>query len=221
MPLYPAILQPEQGPQPMRLTKVEQKKLRTQRRNQREKERQEMVKQGLLEPPAPKVKITNLMRVLGEQAVMDPTQIEAEVRRQMKLRQEAHEDRNLATKLTTEERREKKLRKLFGRLPLGQAMFVVSPLREMISLAPWSLLLPSASAWPLLSPEGAKPRPRAIRIRRRIETKGFGGGWGRGQQYPGHAGGAVQDQGFVEQAQPVQSGHQRTGTLSSLMENPL
>jgi U4/U6 small nuclear ribonucleoprotein PRP3 len=98
----------------MRLTKAEQKKLRTQRRNQREKERQEMVKQGLLEPPPPKVKITNLMRVLGEQAVMDPTQIEAEVRRQMKERQEAHEDRNLATKLTTEERREKKLKKLFG-----------------------------------------------------------------------------------------------------------
>jgi hypothetical protein len=114
IPLYAPIQMPEQGAQPMRLTKAEQKKLRTQRRNQREKERQEMVKQGLLEPPKPKVKISNLMRVLGEQAVMDPTQIEAEVRRQMKERQEAHEDRNLATKLTTEERREKKLKKLFG-----------------------------------------------------------------------------------------------------------
>jgi hypothetical protein len=36
-------------------------------------------RQGLLEPPKPKVKISNLMRVLGEQAVMDPTAIEQEV----------------------------------------------------------------------------------------------------------------------------------------------
>jgi hypothetical protein len=37
-------------------------------------------RQGLLEPPKPKVKISNLMRVLGEQAVLDPTAIEQEVR---------------------------------------------------------------------------------------------------------------------------------------------
>ena len=37
-------------------------------------------RQGLLEPPKPKVKISNLMRVLGEQATLDPTAIEQEVR---------------------------------------------------------------------------------------------------------------------------------------------
>lgn len=37
-------------------------------------------RQGLLEPPKPKVKISNLMRVLGEEAVLDPTAIEQEVR---------------------------------------------------------------------------------------------------------------------------------------------
>jgi hypothetical protein len=36
-------------------------------------------RQGLLEPPKPKVKISNLMRVLGEEAVLDPTAIEQEV----------------------------------------------------------------------------------------------------------------------------------------------
>lgn len=36
-------------------------------------------RQGLLEPPKPKVKISNLMRVLGEEATLDPTAIEQEV----------------------------------------------------------------------------------------------------------------------------------------------
>lgn len=36
-------------------------------------------RQGLLEAPKPKVKISNLMRVLGEQATLDPTAIEQEV----------------------------------------------------------------------------------------------------------------------------------------------
>lgn len=39
-----------------------------------------MVRQGLLEPPKPKVKISNLMRVLTDQAAADPTAIEMEVR---------------------------------------------------------------------------------------------------------------------------------------------
>lgn len=36
-------------------------------------------RQGLLEPPKPKVKITNLPRVMGVEAAADPTAIEAEV----------------------------------------------------------------------------------------------------------------------------------------------
>ena len=100
-------------PQPLPLTKVEQKKLRTQRRVAREQEKQEMIRQGLLEPPKPKVKISNLMRVLTDSAVRDPTAIEKEVRAQMAERAEAHEDRNLARALTPAERKEKKLRKMF------------------------------------------------------------------------------------------------------------
>ena len=72
-----------------------------------------MIRQGLLEPPKPKVKISNLMRVLTDEATADPTAIEKEVRKQMEERASAHEDRNLARQLTPAERREKKIRKLF------------------------------------------------------------------------------------------------------------
>ena len=104
---------PAPAPQPLKLTKAEQKKLRTQRRVAREQEKQEMIRQGLLEPPKPKVKISNLMRVLTDTAAADPTAIEKEVRAQMAERAEAHEDRNLARALTPAERKEKKLRKMF------------------------------------------------------------------------------------------------------------
>ena len=58
----------------------EGKKLRKQRREEREKEKQELIRQGLLEPPPPKIKLSNMMRVLGTQAVADPTALEAQVR---------------------------------------------------------------------------------------------------------------------------------------------
>ncbi|KAL9259375.1 RDM16-like protein [Drosera capensis] len=100
-------------PQPLKLTKKEQKKLRTQRRLAKEKERQEMIRQGLLEPPKPKVKMSNLMRVLGSEATQDPTRLEMEIRAAAAEREQAHVDRNIARKLTPAERREQKERKLF------------------------------------------------------------------------------------------------------------
>ncbi|KAK2979306.1 hypothetical protein RJ640_013270 [Escallonia rubra] len=100
-------------PQPLKLTKKEQKKLRTQRRLAREKDRQEMIKQGLIEPPKPKVKMSNLMKVLGSEATQDPTKLEMEIRSAAAEREQAHVDRNIARKLTPSEKREKKERKLF------------------------------------------------------------------------------------------------------------
>ncbi|KAJ0643063.1 putative U4/U6 small nuclear ribonucleoprotein Prp3 [Helianthus annuus] len=100
-------------PQPLKLTQKERKKLRTQRRLATEKNRQEMIRQGLLEPPKPKVKMSNLMRVLGSEAVQDPTRLEIEIRSAAAEREQAHVDRNIARKLTPAERREKKERKLF------------------------------------------------------------------------------------------------------------
>ncbi|KAL4522820.1 hypothetical protein Ndes2526B_g00850 [Nannochloris sp. 'desiccata'] len=113
--LDPPAEAPPPPPQPLKLTKQELKKMRTQRRVAREQEKQELIRQGLLEPPKPKVKISNLMRVLGSEATADPTAIEAEVRRQTAERAAAHEDRNLARMLTPAERREKKLNKLLDK----------------------------------------------------------------------------------------------------------
>ncbi|CAA2960985.1 protein RDM16-like isoform X2 [Olea europaea var. sylvestris] len=100
-------------PQPLKLTKKEQKKLRTQRRLAREKERQEMIRLGVVEPPKPKVKMSNLMKVLGSEATQDPTKLEMEIKSAAAEREQAHIDRNVARKLTPAERREKKERKLF------------------------------------------------------------------------------------------------------------
>lgn len=94
------------------LTKKEQKKLRRQTRREGQKEVQEKVRLGLMPPPEPKVRISNLMRVLGTEAVQDPTKVEAHVRAQMAKRQKVHEDANAARKLTAEQRKEKKVKKL-------------------------------------------------------------------------------------------------------------
>ena len=74
----------------------------------------ELIRQGLLPPPEPKVRLANLARVLGAASVADPTAVEAEVRRAAASRAAAHEDRNLAAALTPAERRAKKLAKLLG-----------------------------------------------------------------------------------------------------------
>ena len=53
-----------------------------------------------------------MMRVLHDQAIADPSAVERKVREQIAQREKNHEMRNLARKLTPEERREKKLRKI-------------------------------------------------------------------------------------------------------------
>ncbi|KAF8397575.1 hypothetical protein HHK36_016495 [Tetracentron sinense] len=113
LPIEPPAEPTPPPPQPLKLTKKEQKKLRTQRRLAKEKDRQEMIRQGLIEPPKAKVKMSNLMKVLGSEATQDPTRLEMEIRSAAAEREQAHVDRNIARKLTPAERREKKERKLF------------------------------------------------------------------------------------------------------------
>lgn len=104
---------------PVCLTKTEKKKLRRQNRRERWKDQQEQIRLGLIDPPEPKLRISNLMRVLGTEAVQDPTKIEAHVREQMAKRQKLHEDTNNARKLTAEQKREKKIRKIKEDVSLG------------------------------------------------------------------------------------------------------
>ncbi len=109
---HPVLLEPPQdknapAPKPMYLTKTEQAKLRRQRRMADHKEQQTKIRLGLEPPPPPKVKKSNLMRVLGEQAVKDPTAVEARVNREIAERAAAHNAANEERKLTKEQRAQK------------------------------------------------------------------------------------------------------------------
>ncbi|XP_050411583.1 U4/U6 small nuclear ribonucleoprotein Prp3 [Patella vulgata] len=104
---------------PVYLTKKEREKLRRQNRTEGQKEITEKIRLGLMPPPEPKVRMANLMRVLGQEAVQDPTKIEAHVRAQMAKREKAHEEANAARKLTAEQRREKKMKKIKEDTSLG------------------------------------------------------------------------------------------------------
>lgn len=77
------------------------------RRAEALRDHQDRVKMGLLPPDPPKVKLTNMMRVLTQEAVADPTKIEARVRREMNARQAGHDKMNAERKLTHEQRRQK------------------------------------------------------------------------------------------------------------------
>lgn len=59
------------------------------------------------------------MRVLGNEAVQDPTKMESHVRAQMAKRQKAHEEANASRRLNPEQRRDKKIRKLQEDTSLG------------------------------------------------------------------------------------------------------
>lgn len=109
---HPVLIEPPQeknnpAPKPMYLTSKEQAKLRRQRRMADLKEVQAKVRLGLEPPPPPKVKKGNLMRVLGEEAVKDPTAVEARVNREIAERKQNHDQANADRKLTKEERHEK------------------------------------------------------------------------------------------------------------------
>ena len=95
------------APKPMMLTPKEMKKVRRQRRMEDMKEQQAKIRLGLIPPPPPKVKKSNMMRVFGEQAVQDPTAVEARVNREIAERQANHEKSNEERRLTKEQRAEK------------------------------------------------------------------------------------------------------------------
>lgn len=109
---HPVLLEPPQeknmpAPKPMFLTAKEQAKLRRQRRMADLKEQQAKIRLGLEPAPPPKVKKGNLMRVLGEEAVKDPTAVEARVNREIEERHQKHMNTNEERKLTKEQRHEK------------------------------------------------------------------------------------------------------------------
>lgn len=109
---HPVALEPPQdrhapAAKPLYLTSKEQAKLRRQRRMADLKEMQAKIRLGLVPAPPPKVKKGNLMRVLGDVAVKDPTAVEQRVNREIAERHQTHVTANEERKLTKEQRHEK------------------------------------------------------------------------------------------------------------------
>jgi U4/U6 small nuclear ribonucleoprotein PRP3 len=92
---------------PMYLTTKEQQKLRRMRRAADLKEHQAKIRLGLEPPPPPKVKRGNMMRVMGEQAIADPTAVEMLVESQIQQRHDDHVTSNQERKLTKEQQHAK------------------------------------------------------------------------------------------------------------------
>ncbi|KAF7500107.1 hypothetical protein DV113_001831 [Geotrichum candidum] len=94
------------------LTKKEMKRLRKNTRAEKHKEKQDRIRLGLDPAPPPKIKLSNLMSVLTNEAIKDPTQVELKVKRDIAQRAEDHNTMNQERKLTAEQRHEKIQKKL-------------------------------------------------------------------------------------------------------------
>lgn len=86
------------------LTPEERRRKRRNERQMRHKEKQDRIKLGLDLPPAPKVKLANLMNVLTDEAIKDPTAVERRVRREIKDRYDKHMAENEARKPSKEQK---------------------------------------------------------------------------------------------------------------------
>ena len=96
----------------LRRTKEERRKARKQARAEKREELRMLLKLGVVKPPDPKLKLSNFMRVLQQEAYLDPTAAERRAREQMEGRHEAHMAANEARRVTPAEKREKKRQKL-------------------------------------------------------------------------------------------------------------
>ena len=105
VPIQPPHVKPQQPVLPtLYLTKRERKRQRKLRRQEKQRELQDLQAAGLVPPPEPRLTLSNFIRVLGDQAWIDPSQMEQRVMEQIQARQRAHLERNAATKLTKAQR---------------------------------------------------------------------------------------------------------------------
>mmetsp|Transcript_19918 Transcript_19918/g.39464 ORF Transcript_19918/g.39464 Transcript_19918/m.39464 type:complete len:547 (+) Transcript_19918:22-1662(+) len=100
------------APMAIMLTAKERKKIKRITKKEKQKEEQDKIRLGLMAPPEPKMRLSNFMRVLGNESIMEPSQMEQKVRAQMAARAEKHAADNEARKLTPEQLKEKKRKKL-------------------------------------------------------------------------------------------------------------
>eukprot|EP00475_Leptophrys_vorax_P038937 TRINITY_DN6954_c0_g1_i1.p1 TRINITY_DN6954_c0_g1~~TRINITY_DN6954_c0_g1_i1.p1 ORF type:complete len:536 (+),score=132.92 TRINITY_DN6954_c0_g1_i1:28-1608(+) len=97
---------------PEMLTEKEKKRLKRQRSQEKQKQKQEAVALGLAPPPEDRLTLKSFMRILSNEAIEDPTAVEAQVRAQMEKRRIAAETHNEARRLTVTEKKEKHRKKL-------------------------------------------------------------------------------------------------------------
>lgn len=97
---------------PLYLTKDEQKRVRRNDRLTSLQEKRDRIQLGLDPTPAPKIKLKNLMNVVTNEAIKNPTEIEMRVKQEVADRQEEHERMNRDRALTKEQKREKAERKI-------------------------------------------------------------------------------------------------------------
>lgn len=50
-------------------------------RMEAEKDKQDKIRLGLMKPSPPKIKLSNMMRILGTEAILDPSKAEKEVKK--------------------------------------------------------------------------------------------------------------------------------------------
>lgn len=92
---------------PMYLTKSERRKLRRNRRMLEMKDKQDRIKLGLEPAPANKVSLKNLVNVLTNESISNPTEVEMRVRNEVYEREMRHKQMNEERKLSKEEKRRK------------------------------------------------------------------------------------------------------------------
>lgn len=92
---------------PMFLTKSERKKLRRNRRMVEMKDKQDRIKLGLEEAPSNKVSLKNLVNVLTNESIANPTEVEVRVKNEVYEREMKHNLMNEERKLSKEEKRKK------------------------------------------------------------------------------------------------------------------
>eukprot|EP00388_Colpodella_angusta_P011348 GDKJ01029088.1.p1 GENE.GDKJ01029088.1~~GDKJ01029088.1.p1 ORF type:complete len:408 (-),score=79.74 GDKJ01029088.1:50-1273(-) len=90
------------------LTEREKRKINRMKRLEKERAKQDKIRMGLVKPPEPKLKISNMFRVLKEEAIANPTAVEEKVRAQMAERLEKHELENQKRHEEAEEGRTKR-----------------------------------------------------------------------------------------------------------------
>jgi U4/U6 small nuclear ribonucleoprotein PRP3 len=112
VPIQPPHAKKDEAVEPvLHLTKKERKRQRKLRREAKQQEQQDLQAAGLIPSPEPRLTLQNFIRVLGDQAYVDPSQMEQKVMEQMQARQRAHLERNEARKLTKEQKAAKLRRK--------------------------------------------------------------------------------------------------------------